>query len=87
MLPSHMQHPFVDRYRDSHNASPRSMTDEDTLNPPTSGKYQEYFIIVYFGWKWSRGFLGKPFKCSKSRTYYIFSTTKCTEVTKLNLIK
>jgi len=37
MLPSHMQHPFVDRYRDSHNASPRSMTDEDTLNPPTSG--------------------------------------------------
>ena len=38
MLPSHMQHPFVDRYRDSHNASPRSLTDEDTMNPPTSGK-------------------------------------------------
>merc|ERR1719220_711636 len=37
MLPSHMQHPFVDRYRDSHNASPRSLTDEDTMNPPTSG--------------------------------------------------
>jgi len=37
MLPSHMQHPFVDRYRDSHNASPRSLTDEETLNPPSSG--------------------------------------------------
>jgi len=37
MLPSHMQHPFVDRYRDSHNASPRSLTDEETMNPPTSG--------------------------------------------------
>ena len=37
MLPSHMQHPFVDRYRDSHNASPRSLVDEETMNPPTSG--------------------------------------------------
>jgi class 3 POU domain transcription factor len=37
MLPSHMQHPFVDRYRDSHNASPRSLVDEDTMNPPSSG--------------------------------------------------
>ena len=34
MLPSHMQHPFVDRYRDSHNASPSSLVDEDTMNPP-----------------------------------------------------
>ena len=37
MLPGHMQHPFVDRYRDSHNASPRSLVDEDTMNPPSSG--------------------------------------------------
>jgi len=37
MLPSHMQHPFVDRYRDSHNASPRSLVDEDAMNPPSSG--------------------------------------------------
>ena len=32
-----MQHPFVDRYRDTHNSSPRSMVEEDVMNPPTSG--------------------------------------------------
>ena len=37
MIPSHMQHPFVDRYRDTHNSSPRSMVEEDVMNPPTSG--------------------------------------------------
>ena len=37
MLPTHMNHPFVDRYRDAHNASPRSLVDEDTMNPPSSG--------------------------------------------------
>merc|ERR1719192_1792309 len=42
MLPSHMQHPFVDRYRDSHNASPRSLTDEDTMNPPTSDDLEAF---------------------------------------------
>merc|ERR1719510_2442380 len=36
MLPSHMQHPFVDRYRESHNSSPRSGTDEDGMQTPTS---------------------------------------------------
>ena len=41
MLPSHMQHPFVDRYRDSHNASPRSLVDEDTMNPPSSGNIRK----------------------------------------------
>jgi hypothetical protein len=31
-------HPsFIDRYRDSHNSSPRSMTDEDGMLSPTSG--------------------------------------------------
>ena len=45
MLPSHMQHPFVDRYRDSHNASPRSLTDEDTMNPPSSGKHPQLLLI------------------------------------------
>ena len=51
MLPSHMQHPFVDRYRDSHNASPRSLTDEDTMNPPTSGKYllNMYTVLMVNG--------------------------------------
>ena len=42
MLPGHMQHPFVDRYRDSHNASPRSLVDEDTMNPPSSGTVQSF---------------------------------------------
>lgn len=43
MLPSHMQHPFVDRYRDSHNASPRSLVDEDTMNPPSSGIVHSFY--------------------------------------------
>ena len=43
MLPSHMQHPFVDRYRDSHNASPRSLVDEDTMNPPSSGIVRSFY--------------------------------------------
>ena len=48
MLPGHMQHPFVDRYRDSHNASPRSLVDEDSMNPPSSGSstYFYYTMIV-----------------------------------------
>ena len=46
MLPSHMQHPFVDRYRDSHNASPRSLTDEETLNPPSSGNSGHYNLPI-----------------------------------------
>jgi hypothetical protein len=33
-----MGHPFVtDRYRESHNSSPRSGTDDDGMNTPTSG--------------------------------------------------
>ena len=38
MLPGQMPHPFVaDRYRESHNSSPRSGTDEDGMQTPTSG--------------------------------------------------
>merc|ERR1739848_816820 len=37
MLPGQMPHPFVaDRYRESHNSSPRSGTDEDGMQTPTS---------------------------------------------------
>ena len=33
-----MGHPFMtDRYRESHNSSPRSGTDDDGMNTPTSG--------------------------------------------------
>jgi len=42
MLPGHMQPPFMDRYRDSHNASPRSLVDEDTMNPPTSDDLEAF---------------------------------------------
>ena len=47
MLPSHMQHPFVDRYRDSHNASPRSLVDEDTMNPPSSGTVHSFYNLKH----------------------------------------
>lgn len=41
MLPGQMPHPFVaDRYRESHNSSPRSGTDEDGMQTPTSGTTQ-----------------------------------------------
>lgn len=40
VLPGQMHHhPFVDRYhRESHNSSPRSGTDEDGMQTPTSGR-------------------------------------------------
>ena len=43
LIPGQMPpHPFVDRYRESHNSSPRSSgtVDEDGMHTPTSGKYQ-----------------------------------------------
>ena len=50
MLPGQMPHPFVaDRYRESHNSSPRSGTDEDGMQTPTSGTTQlpSFYIIWY----------------------------------------
>jgi hypothetical protein len=56
MLPGQMPNPFVtDRYRESHNSSPRSGTDEDGMQTPTSGTYIQgtnitlylLFIIIF----------------------------------------
>jgi len=48
MLPGQMPHPFVaDRYRESHNSSPRSGTDEDGMQTPTSGTTSILFHFNY----------------------------------------
>eukprot|EP00095_Tigriopus_kingsejongensis_P000976 maker-scaffold39_size501901-snap-gene-1.13 protein:Tk00976 transcript:maker-scaffold39_size501901-snap-gene-1.13-mRNA-1 annotation:"hypothetical protein D910_07561" len=42
VLPGQMHHPFVERYRESHNSSPRSATDEDGMQTPTSDDLESF---------------------------------------------